>query len=149
MEFAQPFAKSLLSLTHLKLKVFQACSAANQALSQGNEDGAQSTPLHSLSNQATSSEAHPASYPNVFTMRKSQTRGSSRQQPARKAAVDDSQRCLPLAVEAGKDEPAVRTLKIVQREPRKQPECLLISGRMADVCAALERMARNERALQA
>ena len=82
-------------------------------------------------------------------MRKSRTRSSSRQQPARKAAVDEAQLCLPLTQEADKEEQAVRTLKIVQREPRKQPECLLISGRMADVCAALERMARNERALQA
>ncbi|MGB6096065.1 MAG: hypothetical protein WBF95_07190 [Comamonas thiooxydans] len=39
---------------------------------------------------------------------------------------------------------APRLLKIVQREPRSQPECLLISGRMADVCAALERMALHE-----
>jgi len=42
--------------------------------------------------------------------------------------------------------PSARLLKIVQREPRKQPECLLISGRMADVCAALERMVLNEQA---
>ena len=31
-------------------------------------------------------------------------------------------------------------LRIIQRSPQEQPECLFISGRMADVCAALERL---------
>ncbi|AIJ47548.1 MULTISPECIES: hypothetical protein [Comamonas] len=51
----------------------------------------------------------------------------------------------PITAEAVQP-PSARLLKIVQREPRKQPECLLISGRMADVCAALERMVLNEQA---
>ncbi|MDR3067846.1 MULTISPECIES: hypothetical protein [Comamonas] len=50
----------------------------------------------------------------------------------------------PPARSQGTEAASVRLLKIVQREPRKQPECLLISGRMADVCAALERMALHE-----
>lgn len=33
-------------------------------------------------------------------------------------------------------------LRIVQHSPHEKPECLFISGRMADVCAALERMDR-------
>lgn len=39
-----------------------------------------------------------------------------------------------------------KALRIVQHEPGKHPECLFISGRMADVCAALERMALAEQA---
>ena len=146
------FAIPLLSLTQLKLKIFQVCAAANlpnlpylYPLQETNPD----TPLLAFQSPAAGSSVHPSRYPNVFTMRKSRTRSSSRQQPAHKAAVDEAQLCLPLTPETDKEEQAVRTLKIVQREPRKQPECLLISGRMADVCAALERMARNERALQA
>ena len=146
------FAKPLLSLTQLKLKIFQVCAAANlpnlpylYPAPDANPD----TSLLAFQSPAADSATHPFRDPNVFTMRKSRTRSSSRQQPARKAAVDEAQLCLPLTQEADKEEQAVRTLKIVQREPRKQPECLLISGRMADVCAALERMARNERALQA
>ena len=146
------FAKPLLSLTQLKLKIFQVCAAANlpnlpylYPAQEANPD----TPPLAFQSPAAGSSVHPFRYPNVFTMRKSRTRSSSRQQPAHKAAVDEAQLCLPLTQEADKEEQAVRTLKIVQREPRKQPECLLISGRMADVCAALERMARNERALQA
>ena len=146
------FAKPLLSLTQLKLKIFQVCAAANLPnlpyLYPAPDAKPDTSPL-AFQNTAADSAAHPFRYPNVFTMRKSRTRSSSRQQPARKAAVDEAQLCLPLTQEADKEEQAVRTLKIVQREPRKQPECLLISGRMADVCAALERMARNERALQA
>ena len=149
------FAKPLLSLTQLKLKIFQVCAAANlpnlpnlpylYPAQEANPD----TPPLAFQSPAAGSSVHPFRYPNVFTMRKSRTRSSSRQQPAHKAAVDEAQLCLPLTQEADKEEQVVRTLKIVQREPRKQPECLLISGRMADVCAALERMARNERALQA
>jgi len=56
---------------------------------------------------------------------------------------------MPLPLEAAPACSQPRMLRIVQREPRNQPECLLISGRMADVCAALERMAANEGALHA
>ena len=146
------FAKPLLSLTQLKLKIFQVCAAANLPnlpyLYPAPDANPGTSPL-AFQSPAADSATHPFRYPNVFTMRKSRTRSSSRQQPAHKAAVDEAQLCLPFTQEADKEEQAVRTLKIVQREPRKQPECLLISGRMADVCAALERMARNERALQA
>lgn len=81
----------------------------------------------------------PQLQPAVFTMRRSR----SRRRPAA-ASSPAAQMALPLQAE-----PACSQLRIVQREPRKQPECLMISGRMADVCAALERMAANERALHA
>lgn len=83
----------------------------------------------------------PQLQPAVFTMRRSR----SRRRPA--AASPAAQMALPLQAEPACSQP--RMLRIVQREPRKQPECLMISGRMADVCAALERMAANERALHA
>jgi hypothetical protein len=35
-------------------------------------------------------------------------------------------------------------LRIVQHAPGERPECLFISGRMADVCAALERMEASQ-----
>ena len=138
------FAKPLLSLTQLKLKIFQVCAAANLPnlpYLYPAPDTKPDTPPLAFQSPAADSAPHPFRYPNVFTMRKSRTRSSSRQQPARKAAVDEAQLCLPLTQEADKEEQVVRTLKIVQREPRKQPECLLISGRMADVCAELDRLA--------
>ena len=52
-------------------------------------------------------------------------------------------RILPLlptqpALQSAPERPS--GLRIIQRSPQEQPECLFISGRMADVCAALERM---------
>ena len=38
-----------------------------------------------------------------------------------------------------------KQLRIVQREPLQQPARLVISGRMADVCAALENLAAQEK----
>ncbi|MBV8248392.1 MAG: hypothetical protein JO200_08055 [Comamonas sp.] len=118
------FAAPLLSLTRLSLRAFPAVVPANRAVRDAHEDPAK------------------ASHNNVFTRRKSRRRSSA------KAGPLNAQLTLPLQTEAlDRQEP--RVLKIVQREPRNQPECLLISGRMADVCAALERMARNEHTLQA
>lgn len=128
------FAKPLLLLTRLSLKIFQVTPSANL---NWEDAQAQSCTTPGASGFQTD-------YSNVFTMRKSRTRSKAARAPAASAA----QMALPLQhSDQAPTEP--RTLKIVQREPRKQPECLLISGRMADVCAALERMARNERALQA
>ncbi|MEX8193565.1 hypothetical protein [Comamonas guangdongensis] len=122
------FAAPLLSLSRLGLKAFPAAMPANRAhlVRDVHEDPVTASP------------------DNVFTMRKSR----KRQRSSAKALPLNAQLTLPLQTEAlDRQEP--RVLKIVQREPRKQPECLLISGRMADVCAALERMARNEHTLQA
>ena len=137
------FAKPLLSLTRLSLKIFQVSPSANLSAEE------MDVPLQQSGSAGITSGFH-TTYSNVFTMRKSRTRSSGRSKSTRKAAAasEDTQLTLPLQhSESASAGP--RTLKIVQREPRKQPECLLISGRMADVCAALERMARNEHALQA
>lgn len=83
-------------------------------------------------------------YPNVFTLRKSRTRRRNSATRSGKTAASPAQRELPLQLPPA---PESLQLKIVQREPQKQPECLLISGRMADVCAALERLAKTEQML--
>lgn len=82
----------------------------------------------------------PQAQPAVFTMRRSRSR--SRRRTAAASSPAAAQMALPLQAEPACSQP--RLLRIVQREPRKQPECLMISGRMADVCAALERMAAHE-----
>lgn len=135
------FAKPLLSLTRLSLKIFQVTPSANLSWEE-----AQTQPFTTPDSTRSASGFH-TDYSNVFTMRKSRTRSSGRSKSAR-AAASAAQLALPLQ-HSDDTSPEPRTLKIVQREPREQPECLLISGRMADVCAELERMARNERALQA
>lgn len=132
------FAKPLLPLTRLSLKIFQVTPSANL---NWEDAQAQSCTTPGASGFQTD-------YSNVFTMRKSRTRSTGRSKAARAPTASAAQMALPLQ-HSDQAPPEPRTLKIVQREPRKQPECLLISGRMADVCAALERMARNERALQA
>ncbi|WP_156920031.1 hypothetical protein [Comamonas composti] len=57
-------------------------------------------------------------------------------------ALQAFQPCASTCHEPGQTEHvrAQPALRIVQRRPVDRPECLLISGRMADVCAALERM---------
>ena len=128
------FAAPLLSLTRLSLKVFPAAlSASTSRHSSCAQDEPQDFSNH---------------YPNVFTMRKSSKRQTGRRSAGRSGSANQTsgaQLNLPWLAEDETTSPATpRLLKIVQREPRKQPECLLISGRMADVCAALERMERNE-----
>ena len=141
------FAKPLLSLTRWKLNTLAVTPSANQPQThtdiQPPADALQDT---------TSASGFCTAYVNVFTMRKVRTRVSSKLRPAEHpaTAATPTQASRPLHAQpdtAPQQTPPI--LKIVQREPRKQPECLLISGRMADVCAALERMARNERALHA
>ena len=127
------FATPLLSLTSLSLKVFPAALSANSS---------QLAPC-AQDEQADFSNH----YPNVFTMRKSSKRRISRRSAGRASGSsqnNSAQLALPWLIEEAPAPAAPRELKIVQREPRKQPECLTISGRMADVCAALERMACNE-----
>ena len=128
------FAAPLLSLTRLSLKVFPAALSANTSRQSSCTQDEQAD----FSNH----------YPNVFTMRKSSKRQTSRRSAGRSTSANQTnsaQLNLPWLAEEDTTSPATpRLLKIVQREPRKQPECLLISGRMADVCAALERMERSE-----
>ena len=127
------FATPLLSLTGLSLKVFPAALSANSSqLAPCTQDEQADFSNH---------------YPNVFTMRKSSKRRISRRSAGRASGSsqnNSAQLALPWLIEEAPAPAAPRQLKIVQREPRKQPECLTISGRMADVCAALERMACNE-----
>ena len=130
------FAKPLLALTRWKLKVFPVSPSANLC--------SIAAPAPASPNQSENIVVQNA-YLNVFTMRKSRTRSKA----TRSAAPPSPRLSLPLQTDADAALATARTLKIVQREPSKQPECLLISGRMADVCAALENMARNERAMQA
>lgn len=148
------FASPLLSLTRFAWKVCLPAPTeqlpSNASLRNGNDRDLNSL---SFNTQATGSILFQDSttFPNVFTMRKSRTR--RRPSQARRsadtsiAAPEDLQMTLPLQAAASSNEP--RVLKIVQREPKKHPECLMISGRMADVCAALERMAGNDNALHA
>ena len=127
------FATPLLSLTRLSLKVFPAALSANSSL---------------LAPCAQDEQADFSNhYPNVFTMRKSSNRRTSRRSAGRASGSsqnNSAQLAPPWLIEEAPVATTHRQLKIVQREPRKQPECLTISGRMADVCAALERMACNE-----
>jgi hypothetical protein len=120
------FALPLLSLTRF---AFQARRTANAM----RENAAPKTTL----------SEEPQTQPAVFTMRRSR----SRRRAAAASSHAAAQMALPQQAEPACSQP--RILRIVQREPRKQPECLMISGRMADVCAALERMAANESALHA
>ncbi|WP_047218141.1 MULTISPECIES: hypothetical protein [Delftia] len=72
--------------------------------------------------------------------RRSQQR---RSKSARLPEHRDAQLLLPLQPELPSlpaDQALPSGLRIIQRSPQEQPECLFISGRMADVCAALERM---------
>ncbi|MDR0215225.1 MAG: hypothetical protein LBJ15_14620 [Comamonas sp.] len=135
------FAKPLLALTRWKLRVFPVFPSANLS---SIEHPSQPSPSRI---EDLVADGFQSAHLNVFTMRKSRTRSNTkRSQAARNTAPASPQ---PLQTGSGAPSTAPHILKIVQREPRKQPECLLISGRMADVCAALERMARNERAMQA
>ena len=138
------FATPLLSLTGLSLKLFPAVMSANVANLACAEPANGSHAAYSGADEQQDFSTH---YPNVFTMRKRSTRRTSRSGAGRSrnpAPANAAQLSLPWLSDES-DAPATPPLlKIVQREPRKQPECLLISGRMADVCAALERMACNE-----
>ncbi len=66
----------------------------------------------------------------------------------------DLQMSLPLDLSEGNEEVAkhiaaveprkASCLRVIQLQPKEQPARLVISGRMAEVCAALERLAANE-----
>lgn len=140
------FAKPLLSLTRWKLNTLAVTPSANQPQIPTGPQPA-STPQ-----DTASTNGFCTAYVNVFTLRKVRTRVGSKLRPAEHPAAAAAPALASRPLHAQPDTAPQQTppiLKIVQREPRKQPECLLISGRMADVCAALERMARNERALHA
>lgn len=133
------FTAPWLSLTGFAWKFFPSVTGQTPVAPAANND---SGPDCTVS--AGSGSALLETYPNVLTMRKSRTRSRNTAVRSGKASTAPIQLTLPLPAN---DCAQPRLLKIVQREPQKQPECLLISGRMADVCAALERMARTEQAL--
>lgn len=138
------FALPLLSLTRFALQAHRHAAVrenlASQASSQAPARPARSQPRGAMLSNSPSEDTR--ARPAVFTMRRSRSR-----RRATAPAVPSAQMPLPLEAAPACSQP--RMLRIVQREPRNQPECLLISGRMADVCAALERMAANEGALHA
>lgn len=104
--------------------------------------------------QAPACQPSPVTAPepaNVISFSKARRRSQQRRgKAARSTDHGDAQLILPLqpaqpALQATPELPS--GLRIIQRSPQEQPECLFISGRMADVCAALERMeAHGERA---
>ena len=76
--------------------------------------------------------------------RRSQQR---RSKSARLPEHRDAQLLLPLQPELPSlpaDQALPSGLRIIQRSPQEQPECLFISGRMADVCAELDRLVAME-----
>lgn len=142
------FTAPLLSLTRFAWKVFPVAAAAGQpstAWAASNDSG----PDHVDGPGSDSAQAQEQAQrlqdtgacPNVITLRSSRTRRRNSAGRYGKPVAALQQLALPLQAA---DNTQPRLLKIVQREPQKQPECLLISGRMADVCAELERMAGAE-----
>lgn len=146
------FALPLLSLTRFAFQVRRNAAMRENAMPQAALFAAPrfladtSTPaavaLIDTREQQQSLPAFPVpeeshALPAVFTLRRSRPRRRTAT-----AAIPAAQMVLPLQAEPACSQP--RALRIVQREPSKQPECLMISGRMADVCAALERMAARE-----
>lgn len=149
------FAASLQSLTRLSLKVLPFApsaslnfnASANTATSDSHNTAEELTTFIPSSFESEGFKLTHTSIPVMRANRSRRRNTSTRVNNKAKANTASAQLPLALAAEAA---PAVtRQLKIVQREPRKQPECMFISGRMADVCAALERMALNEQAQQA
>lgn len=149
------FAASLQSLTRLSLKVLPfappaslSFNASAQTLSSDASHTAEEPPPFIPS--SFEPEGFKLTHTSIPVMRANRSR--RRNTSARvnsKAKTNTHSAQLPLALPAEAGSAATRQLKIVQREPRKQPECMFISGRMADVCAALERMTLNEQAQQA
>lgn len=101
---------------------------------------AMEAPLHNrpLAENDLPAAATPQPYA-VLTLNKARSRSRRRAKNSRSAAQADHAQ-MPLPLQAIQEAPAPTALRIVQNSPREQPECLFISGRMADVCAALERM---------
>ena len=146
------FAASLQSLTRLSLKVLPFAppaslnfKASTQTLSSDSHDAAEEPVSSSFE-----PEGFKLTHTSIPVMRANRSRRrntSTRVNNKAKANTASPQLSLALPAEAAPA--ATRQLKILQREPRKQPECMFISGRMADVCAALERMTLNEQTQQA
>ena len=146
------FAASLQSLTRLSLKIRPFSPAASLSFNASTQT--LSSDSHDTAEEPVSSSFEPegfklthTSIPVIRANRSRRRNTSTRVNNKAKANTASAQLLLALPAEAAPA--ATRQLKILQREPRKQPECMFISGRMADVCAALERMALNEHVQQA
>lgn len=105
--------------------------------------GAAAAPPWPAGNADSTPDA-PPSYA-VLTLNKARSR--NRRTKASRRAGPGASAQTPLPLEAASEQRAPAALRIIQRHPSEQPECLFISGRMADVCAALERMAACEACL--
>ena len=132
------FATSLQALTRLTLKSLPATLSLNANFSS---DDASETAAEHVSSTTNRPKAKQIGIPVMRANRSRSRLGSKTLPPQVFAATPELQ--SPIA-DQSMQAASPRLLKIVQREPRKQPECLLICGRMADVCAALERMALHE-----
>ena len=134
------FATSLQALTRLTLKSLPATLSLNPNFSS---DDASETAAEHVSFTTNRPKAKQIGIPVMRANRSRSRLGSKTLPPQVFAATPELQ--SPIA-DQSMQAASPRLLKIVLREPRKQPECLLICGRMADVCAALERMALHEQA---
>lgn len=132
------FATSLQTLTRLTLKSLPATLSLNQNFGSDDASKAAAEPVSLTTNRP---KAKQISIPVMRANRGRSRLGSNTLYPQAFAAPPELQ---SLVTDESTQAASPRLLKIVQREPRKQPECLLICGRMADVCAALERMALHE-----
>ena len=132
------FATSLQALTRLTLKSLPATLSLNANFSS---DDASETAAEHVSSTTNRPKAKQIGIPVMRANRSRSRLGSKTLPPQVFAATPELH--SPIA-DQSMQAASPRLLKIVQREPRKQPECLLICGRMADVCAALERMALHE-----
>ncbi|QXZ10899.1 hypothetical protein KUF54_06790 [Comamonas sp. Y33R10-2] len=168
------FATSLQSLTRLSLKVLPFASATSLSFESSNSKSIKSSETTesepaSFIPSSFETEEFKLTHTSIPFMRANRSRRRSSNSINTGARVNSKAKAnaahiaatqLPLALPAQAGPAPVLSataastaasgqVKILQREPRKQPECMYISGRMADVCAALERMALNEQALQA
>lgn len=132
------FATSLQALTRLTLKSLPATLSLNPNFSS---DDASETAAEHVSFTTNRPKAKQIGIPVMRANRSRSRLGSKTLPPQVFAATPELQSPI---TDQSMQAASPRLLKIVQREPRKQPECLLICGRMADVCAALERMALHE-----
>lgn len=132
------FATSLQALTRLTLKGQPATLSLNPNFCSDDASEAAAEPVSFTTNRP---KAKQISIPVIRANRGRSRLGSNTLCPQAFAATPELQ--SPITDES-RQAASPRLLKIVQREPRSQPECLLICGRMADVCAALERMALHE-----
>lgn len=167
------FATSLQSLTRLSLKVLPFASATSLSFESSTINSIKSSQATepepaSFIPSSFETEEFKLTHTSIPFMRANRSRrrsnsistGARVNSKAKANAAHIATTQLPLALPAQAGPAVVLSataastaasgqVKILQREPRKQPECMYISGRMADVCAALERMALNEQALQA